>query len=150
MQRVCGPFWRLLVRLNLRRLSLPYFVFLSFLVVPFQAHEQDKMLVDASDDGGPWSIFWVVWRGSLRKGKGKRDSRIGTRAMRRFVQLALGFVTLALTCGVSSGSWRIHRRAPSFAHVWNLKVGSAALYDVDSERGKSAVELAIVGKEPVY
>lgn len=69
--------------------------------------------------------------------------------MRRFVQLALGFVTLALTCGVSSGSWRIHRRMPSFAGVWNLTVGSAAVYDVASQRGKSTVELAIVGNESV-
>jgi len=69
--------------------------------------------------------------------------------MRRFVQLVLVSVTLALTCSASSGSWRIHRRMPSFAGVWSLTVGSAAVYDVASQRGKSTVELAIVGNESV-
>ena len=69
--------------------------------------------------------------------------------MKRSVQLVLVFATLALACGASSASWRIHRRVPSFARVWNLTVGSAAIYEVQSERGKSTVELAIVGNEPV-
>jgi hypothetical protein len=38
---------------------------------------------------------------------------------------------------------------PSFAGVWSLTVGSAAVYDVASQRGKSTVELAIVGNESV-
>jgi len=69
--------------------------------------------------------------------------------MTRCVQLLLIFATLASACGASSASWRIHRRVPSFARVWNLTVGSAAVYDVDSQRGKSTVELAIVGRKPV-
>ena len=70
--------------------------------------------------------------------------------MTRLVKLALVTATLTLACGASSASWRIHRRVPSFSAVWNLSVGSAAVYDVQSERGKSTVELAVVGNEPKY
>ena len=69
--------------------------------------------------------------------------------MTRFVQLLFAFATLTLACGASTGSWRIHRRVPSFAGVSNLAVGSAAAYELDGQKGKSTVELAIVGTESV-
>jgi len=77
----------------------------------------------------------------------RHDRRIG--AMTRFVQLLFAFATLTLACGASTGSWRIHRRVPSFAGVSNLAVGSAAAYELDGQKGKSTVELAIVGTESV-
>jgi hypothetical protein len=70
--------------------------------------------------------------------------------MKSGTRISAVFLALGLVAAPGGSGQQFPVRAPSYISVWNLKVGSAAIYDLEGPHGQKAVlELAVVGKESI-
>jgi hypothetical protein len=67
--------------------------------------------------------------------------------MRRFLQVASALAAVTIIGGAAQAQFRM--RPPSISGIWNPSVGSGAEYEMDSERGKMTMQVAVVGKDTV-
>ncbi|HKW89052.1 MAG TPA: hypothetical protein VJN21_09865 [Candidatus Acidoferrales bacterium] len=67
--------------------------------------------------------------------------------MKRLMQLVCAFAAVAILGSPAQAQFRM--RPPAISGVWNPTVGSGAEYEMDTERGKTTMEVAVVGQETV-